>query len=284
MAHQRKGIPKIVLLLGIFSLFLASCGPVLIGHGADGTPTFVPYEVWLANSGATDAARTQVAFYGTPTYTPSPTFTPSPTSTMLPTFTPTITPSPTATPFTGYWLVDNKEGKVVDQAEFQPSCDGEWGYPGMDVYHVVNGQLQEKVCSTPWNRPQNMAIKVIAIAAAAVFGFFILMMLGNEFRRMNKDRKRRQQAATSTRQLAAPGRTDLARRTPDASAQTDQISTLIRMMGEHDKSLAEALFAFRRDHRADLRGVRTIRQFAEVVLQFDQKLYDRVEHVMDTRK
>lgn len=87
-----------VLLLGILVLLiLAGCGDVFMGRGPDGTPTYIPYDDWLWQSEATEAARTQWTIHGTPTPTATLTITPTPTPIISP--TPTVTPSPT--PFGG---------------------------------------------------------------------------------------------------------------------------------------------------------------------------------------
>jgi len=176
-------------------------------------------------------------------------------------------------------VVDNKAGEVIHLAEFQPECSGEWGYPGMDVWRVEQGQAVSKVCGTPWNRPQNMAIKVVVIAIAAVFGFFIIMMLSNELRKMKKERELKNMR--SSRQLMAPPQS--AMQYPSRTAtSSDQVAGFIRLLGQHDKGLAEELLKFRQEHRRELVGVHTIEGFADVVMQINPSLYKKVESAVET--
>lgn len=261
---QHKAFLKIALL-GIFILVVCtSCGDVLMGQGPDGTPTYVPYDVWLAYRQATDSVETQWAYYGTPTFTPSPTITPTPTTTATMTPSPTITPSPTPTPFTGYWVVDNKAGEVIALAEFQPECSGEWGYPGMDIWRVENGEPVSKVCGTPWNRPQNMAVKVILGILGFLVTFLVILIASNEWRKykLAKRRKTMQQPRLpATAAIRKPS--------------SDEVGQMIRQLAVHDRPLAVRLFEFRRQHHQELIETRgyTIKAFAAFVQKKDNELY-----------
>lgn len=274
MAH-RKVLLKIAIL-GIFTLLVVvGCGPVQIGIGSDGTPTWVPYDVWLSYSMETAAAETRWSYYGTPTFTPSPTSTPIPTSTTTATPSPTNTPSPTPTPFTGFWVVDNKAGEVIALAEFQPECSGEWGYPGMDIWRVENGEPVTKICGTPWNRPQNVAIKVILGILGFLVAFLFILIASNEWRKYNLAKRRKASQQPKLPLTAIVG---------IRGSVSDEVGQLIRSLGAHDKPLAERLMKFRQDHRQELVGTpasNTINSFAAFVRRKDYGLYREIQTVLE---
>lgn len=72
---------RALLALALLSVLLVACSDVTITL-ADGTRTKIPYDVWLAQVEATDAAQTQVAYFGTPTA--SVTSTPAPSENPVP--------------------------------------------------------------------------------------------------------------------------------------------------------------------------------------------------------
>ena len=264
--------------LALTAVIVASCGPVTVTN-PDGTTSNIPYESWLATAESEDNLTAVQQVIGT--FTPTPTFTP----TMTPTTTATITPiPPTATatpipPFYGYYVVDNKIGKVIFRSEFQPDCSGEWGYPGMDVWRVESDKPVQLICSTPWNRPQNLAIKVVAIAFAVIFGFFLILVLSNEYRKW-KQTQERKKLQSKPRQLATsvPSGTGLARSPMES---TDVVMGFIKLLGAHDKLLAEALLEFRRTHRRELAGVHAIEQFAKVVAEQDFILHQKIQDAIE---
>lgn len=269
---------KRLFLLALVTALVASCGPVTVTN-PDGTTSNIPYELWLATAESEDNLTAVQLVIGT--FTPTPTFTPSPTFTPPATATP-IPPSPTATPippFNGYYVVDNKIGKVIFRSDFQPDCSGEWGYPGMDVWRVENDKPVQLICSTPWNRPQNLAIKVVGIAFAAIIVFFLILVLSNEYRKWRQAQERKK-LQPQPRQLSTgvPSGTGLVR--PSAES-ADVVMGFIKLLGAHDKSLAEALLEFRRTHRRELAGVHEIEQFAKVVAELDFVLHQKIQGAIE---
>ncbi len=262
-----------VFLLALTTVILASCGTVTVKN-PDGTTSNIPYESWLATAESEDnltAVQQKIGtFTPTPTFTPSPTFTPPATATPIP----TITPIPTATPFTGYWVVDNKAGEVIHEAEFQPECGGEWGYPGMDVWRVQYGQLVEKVCSTPWNKPQNMAIKAVMYVGLGFLAFVGALIGASEFRKYKLARARKAASQSNQRSLAAP--------VGSQTVSSDEIANFIRTVSQVDGPLATRLYDFRRANRQLLltRSVRTVEVFSEVVEELDFLLFQQIQSAL----
>lgn len=266
-----------LFLLALTAVILASCGPVDV-QMPDGSTQRIPYESWLATSEVEDnlTAVQQVigTFTPTMTFTPSPTFTPPATATPIPP-TATATPIP---PFDGFYVVDNKIGQVVFRSEFQPECSGEWGYPGMDIWTVVDDVPVQKICGTPWNKPQNLAIKVIVIAFAVIAGFFIILVLSNEYRKWRQTQERKKRQSPPKQLTATNSPTSLARTAPDSG---DEVAGFIRLLGSHDKVLAEQLIEFRKTHRRELAGVHTVVLFAKVVAEQDFVLHQKIQDAIE---
>lgn len=261
------------LLLALVTVLVASCGPVTVTN-PDGSTSNIPYESWLATAESEDNLTAVQQRIGTFTPTPSstPTMTPTTTATMTP--IPTETPIPTATPFTGYWVVDNKAGEVIHEAEFQPECGGEWGYPGMDVWRVQYGQLVEKVCSTPWNKPQNMAIKAVLYVGLGFLVFVGALIGASELRKYKLARARKAASQGSQRQLTAP--------VDNQPVSSDEIANFIRLVRQVDGPLATRLYEFRRANRQLLlkRSVRTVVVFSEVVEELDFLLFEQIQSAL----
>lgn len=170
---RQKGFALAILALAFIGI-LAACGPQTVTM-PDGSTKVVSYDEWLATSNANDrltAVQMQIG-----TFTPTPTFTPTvtPTTTATPTVTPTSTMTPTPTAY--FAMVANKNGQELSRSLYPPDCSGEWGNPGFDVYRMEGGEPIEKICSTPWNRFQNLLVKagkyflwlVVAIFFAGIF-------------------------------------------------------------------------------------------------------------------
>ncbi|MBP9813973.1 hypothetical protein KBC80_02140 [Candidatus Woesebacteria bacterium] len=267
-----------LILLALTAVILAGCGPVTVTN-PDGSTSNIPYESWLATAESEDNLTAVQQKIGT--FTPTATFTPSPTPTTTATITP-IPPTATATPippFNGFYVVDNKIGQVVFRSEFQPECSGEWGYPGMDIWTVVNDVPVQKICGTPWNKPQNLAIKVIVIAFAVIAGFFIILVLSNEYRKW-KQAQERKKLQPQPRQLTASASSGAGLARPSAES-TDPVMGFIKLLGAHDKGLAEALLEFRRTHRRDLAGVHSVEQFAKIVADLDFILHQKIKDAIE---
>lgn len=261
-----------ILALALISILAASCGPVTVTN-PDGSTSNIPYEAWLATAESEDNLTAVQQVLGT--FTPTPTFTPTmtPTTTATITPSPTNTPIPTPTPFTGYWVVDNKAGEEIHEAEFQPECGGEWGYPGMDIWYVQNGELVQKVCGTPWNRPQNMAIRGILYVALGLAAFLGILIGANELRKYNQAKARKAQQSRGTRQLTAPSQSSEA-------ISRDEISHFIRLVSQVNGPLAKQLYEFRQTHRGQLRGVHTVEAFSARVEDADFVLFSQIQTVL----
>ena len=111
------------------------------------------------------------------------------------------------------------------------------------------------------------------IAFTVIVVFFIILVLSNEYRKWKQTQQRNkrhsQQRLLTTNSVSA------------LSQQTDLIVGFIRVLGAHDKLLAEQLVEFRRTHRRELVKVRTIEQFAKVVAEQNFVLYQKIQDALE---
>lgn len=214
---------------------------------------------------------------GTFTPTPTATITPSPTTTATMTPSPTITPPPTPEPFDGFLLVNNQTGERIKTAEFLPDCGGEWGMPGVDIWRVEDDVPVLKICSTPWNRPQNTAIKAVGVILLLIAMFVAALFIWNVVEETQRKKRRLQQNATHTKigQLAGGP--------PKQVQEGISFKSFLQAVNAVDSVLANKVLEFKTTHRDKCHGLK-VEEFLALLVQLNPPLFFDVQNALNRAK